>query len=285
MYAEQERRARVGALERSLGIFGRGAIYASVESPTYVAVGGTIQANADARVFAQLARDGGRAAYARPPLKTHPFCFGRDVFRSPQSVNRSVFLEDEKELIEELREETSIYLAKQEAKELSSLALNGGFFAYMRPGVKAHPFCFGRDIFCTPQSVVRTVVLNEEEKALEEELRAETAIYLANQDAKVLSSLARDGGRAAYARPPLKAHPFCFGRDVFRSYHFMVRCEAVPIDPRLFPVANLKRVRTVSSDEGDNSDEGKAKPPPTNMDSPGSIAFFPEFGVPEPLSI
>jgi hypothetical protein len=103
-------------------------ICTTAESPTYVAVGDTIKARTDARALAEFARDGGRAAYARPTLKTHPFCFGRDIFRSPQSVNRSAFLEDEKELQEELREETAVYLANKDANLLSSFALNGDFF-------------------------------------------------------------------------------------------------------------------------------------------------------------
>jgi hypothetical protein len=39
----------------------------------------------------------------------------------------------------------------------------------------------------------------------------------------------------------------------------MVRCETVPTDPLLPTLANFKRVQIVSSDEGEDSDEGNCQ--------------------------
>ena len=60
--------------------------------------------------------------------------------------------------------------------------------------------------------------------AVEDELRAETATYLANQDAKMLLRLARNGGNYFYKtqRPHIRAHFTAFGRCYFTTLQVMV---------------------------------------------------------------
>ena len=213
------------------------------------------------------------------------------------------------ELEEQLRAETAVYLANEDAKALKQHASDngagfynkqrGGTRIYNKQRVKTHFTAFGRDIFRAPHfNNSRFPRLHSAaEVELEEQLRAETAIYLANEDAKALKQHASDNGSsffkaiAAFNKRPIKVHWSSFGRNFFHTYQCVkfsilaVEAEAKPLQcatafglmkEALDGDASAVRSRLAPiQDDGDDSDEvapGKGSKAPTHMDSPLSVA-------------